>query len=145
MHGFSDAEVMEFLEFGWPIHVEPGSIIEASHCNHQGAKEFPREMEEYFKEIKAGHLAGYFKEDPFSGKLNTSPLNTVAKKDSVERSVILNLSFPSGAAVKEGVPKDSYLGTSFRLLLPSVDALVALVRKYGWGCLLFKWDLRKAY
>ena len=146
LQGFDDVKVVELLEFGWPIDVEQGTTIEASHCNHQGAKEFSREMEEYFqKEIKACHIFGPFKEDPFLGKLHNSPLYTVAMKNLVERRVILDLSFPSGAALNEGMPKYSYLGTPFRLHLPSMDAQVALVRKYGWGCLLFKRDLCKAY
>ena len=116
LQGFSDAELVEFLKFGWPICVKPSTIMDASHCNHQGAKGFPSEIEEYVqKDIKAGHILGPFKEDPFGGKLHTYPLNTVTKKDSVERRVILDLSFPRGVALNEDVPKDSYLETPFRL------------------------------
>ena len=58
--------LVELLEFGWPIGVEPGSIIDVSHCNHQDTKDFPREIEDYFQEIKAGHILSPFKKDHFS-------------------------------------------------------------------------------
>ena len=39
-----------------------------------------------------------------------SPLNTVGKRDSEERRVIVDLSWPCGHSVNDGIPSDSYLG-----------------------------------
>jgi hypothetical protein len=49
------------------------------------------------------------KKNPFNCSLKISPLNTVTKKDSIERRVILDLSFPEGQSVNEFISKEFYL------------------------------------
>ena len=74
-----------------------------------------------------------------------SPLNSVPKKDSQERRLILDLSMPQGNAINDGIDKDYCLGTYEKLSLPSVDNLVERIVELGPGCLLFKVDLSRAY
>ena len=74
-----------------------------------------------------------------------SPLNTTEKRDSDERRVIMDLSFPPGGSVNDRIPKDSYLGEATGLRYPSVDASTQLVRVKGAGCALMKCDLKRAY
>ena len=74
-----------------------------------------------------------------------SPLNTTEKRDSSERRVIMDLSFPPGQSVNDRIPKDSYLGEATGLRYPSVDALTKLVREKGPGCALVNCDLKRAY
>ena len=74
-----------------------------------------------------------------------SPLNTVEKRDSEERRVIVDLSWPSGHLVNDGTPSDSYLGAPLSLRYPTIDDIVHAVVTLGRGCYLYKRDLRKAY
>ena len=74
-----------------------------------------------------------------------SPLNSRPKKDSEDRRILLDLSFPKGAGVNAGIDKNSYLNEPARVRLPNVDTLVDLIKKKGAGCALFKKDLRRAY
>ena len=74
-----------------------------------------------------------------------SPLNSVPKKDSLERRVIVDLSFPEGLAVNDGISKDLYLGEKVSVHYPTVDDFVRLIRKKGRNCKIFKRDLRRAY
>ena len=53
---------------------------------------------------------GPFKVNPFNQPIGISPLNTRDKKDSSEKRIILDLSFPLGLAINEGIDKDKYLG-----------------------------------
>ena len=146
MQGFRDVDVVEFLEFGWPIGFVEGSSVNSSLYNHQGARDYGQDIVDYLKvEVEHSHVLGPFKSNPFSCEFVRSPLNTVPKKDSEERRVILDLSCPRGFSVNDGVPADSYLGVAFRLHFPSVDALVDIVKEKGLGCLMFKRDLKKAY
>ena len=69
----------------------------------------------------------------------------MSKRDSVERRVILDLSFPAGSAINDGISKSSYLDSEVNLILPKVDDLVELIKVKGKGCLLFKRDLKRAY
>ena len=144
--GFYDTDVVEFLEFGWPIGMtgRPPDRIHVS--NHKGATEYPLEVASYVtKGVNKGQIIGPFRQPPFSGGNITSPLNSVPKKDTSDRRIILDLSFPRGSSVNDSIPKDSFLGVPLKLHLPSVDKLVSQVRALGLGCLLYKRDLKAAY
>ncbi|XP_077985143.1 uncharacterized protein LOC144439784 [Glandiceps talaboti] len=74
-----------------------------------------------------------------------SPLQTVEKKNSLDRRVVVDLSFPLGQSVNDGIPTDNYLDGPFSLSYPTVDNLTNLIREKGPGCFLYKRDLRRAY
>ena len=73
------------------------------------------------------------------------PLNTVGKRDSEERRVIVDLSWPCGYSVNDGIPSDSYLGEPLVLRYPTIDNIVDAVVALGHGCHLYKRDLQKVY
>ena len=79
---------------------------------------------------------------PFIEDMAISPLNSVPKKDSLERRVIVDLSFPEGLAVNDGISKDLYLGEKVSVHYPTVDDFVRLIKKKGRNCKIFKRDLR---
>ena len=83
--------------------------------------------------------------NPFPIPCNLNPLNSVPKRDSDERRIIVDLSFPKGDSVNATIPKNSYLGEPFHLTFPTVDALIAMVKHKGQGCALFKRDLQRVY
>ena len=114
--------------------------------NHIGAEENPNEMLEYLKkESKNAAIIGPFKECPFTSGIKISPLNSLPKKDTTERRVILDLSFPLNAAVNNFVSKDKYLGEIVDLVYPKVDDFAQLIKQKGRGCLLYKKDLTRAF
>ena len=79
--------------------------------NHKGATDFSKEIEKYLrKEASYGAIIGPFFKNPFCCDFKISPLNTVIKKDSVERRVILDLSCPVGNSVNDGISQEYYLG-----------------------------------
>ena len=82
---------------------------------------------------------------PFTDGFVVSPLNTVPKRDSDERRVIVDLSWPCGTSVNDGIPSDSFLGEPISLTYPTIDSIVDAVISLGPGCLLYKRDLKKAY
>ncbi len=61
------------------------------------------------------------------------------------RYVILDLSYPAGGSVNDGVSKESYLGEKFKLNLPSVLTLRDAIREQGKGCKLWSTDMSRAY
>ena len=106
--------------------------------NHKGAEEFPDSMLSYLeKESRHKAILGPFKSNPFSSGIKISPFNTVPKRDSSERRVILDLSFPKGAAINDFVSKEFYLGEKMDLVYPKVDDFIQLIKQKGQGCLLF--------
>ena len=103
-------------------------------------------MNKYFqKETLNKAVLGPFKKNPFSSNIQISPLNSLPKKDTSERRVILDLSFPKGFAVNDFISKEEYLGEKVEIVFPKVDDFIQIIKTKGQGCLLFKKDLRRAY
>ena len=67
------------------------------------------------------------------------------KHDSAERSIIVDLSWPAGTSVNDGISSSSYLGEDISLTYPTVDSIASLIWSVGTGCLLYKRDLKRAY
>ena len=147
LENYEDSMVLTFCKFGWPIGVVGKEIREETPVrNHRGATEFSHQMDEYIgRELREGTLLGPVQENPFSSPIMVSPLNTTEKRDSPDRRVIMDLSFPPGNSVNDRIPKNSYLGEESSLRYPSVDALTELIRVKGRGCALMKSDLKRAY
>ena len=96
---YSDKLICDFLNFGFPLGFQGNENELASHDwkyrNHKGATDFADEINSYLlKESKNNSILGPFKSNPFASNLVISPLNSVPKKDTTERRVILDLSFP---------------------------------------------------
>ena len=114
--------------------------------NHIGAHEHPEDMQKYLqKEIVNKAIIGPFKDCPFKTGIKISPLNSIPKKDTEERRVILDLSFPKGCAVNDFISTEEYLGDKIDLIYPKVDDFIQIIKSKGRGCLLFKKDLRRAF
>jgi len=86
-----------------------------------------------------------FASNPFNNHLVISPLNSVIKANSEEKRVIMDLSFPQGKSVNDGINKNEYLGKHVELHYPNVDNFIEIIKEKGRCCKIFKRDLRRAY
>ena len=145
--GYEDEAVAEYCEFGWPINISDKVFGKRRvPRNWRSATDHAEQMSKYIeRERREGTLLGPFDSNPFSSRAIISPLSTVEKRDSEERRVIMDLSFPPGDSVNDRIPKDQYMGQEMTLRYPKVDSLVELVKKKGPGCALMKVDLKRAY
>ena len=78
---YSDFQVCDFLEYGWPVgHL--GKHFESSFCrNHKGTTDFPEDIKTYLnKENIYKAIVGSFKSNPFFEHMAISPINSVPKK-----------------------------------------------------------------
>ena len=57
----------------------------------------------------------------------------------------MDLSWPPGASVNDGIPTDSYLGLDYKMQLPKIDDMANLVGSLPPGSFMFKTDLRRGY
>lgn len=144
---YHDRIVCEFLEYGFPIDFDTRKKLSYDvKQNHKGAREFPEFIRNYLKrECDNSRIAGPFKVNPFPEPIVVSPLNSVPKSDGDERRVIVDLSWPRGKSVNDGISKNFYLGEEFELHFTSVERICQLVRKMGVGSVIYKRDLRRAY
>ena len=118
----------------------------SAKVNHKGAIEFPDAISHYLAtEHSNNTLLGPFFTNPFPDRTASSQLNSVPKWDSDERRVILNMSFPSGHSVNDGIDEDHYLGVSIDFTYPTLDSFTTMVKAVGPGALMYKRDLHRAY
>ena len=114
--------------------------------NHASAENYPEDINTYIqKELSRGAVCGAFDEIPFlfTSRIGVSPLSTRPKKDSVEHRIIMDLSWPPGRSVNNGIAKDQFMGFHAKLSFPTIDAIVRRVVELGdqEPVYLFKVDL----
>lgn len=143
---YHDNEICYFLRFGWPVgyHIEtpPTSV----HNNHLSADQHGEHMV-HFISTEIGHeaIAGPFRAQPFTPWTRISPLMTRPKRDSDRRRVIVDLSFPTGEAVNDGIDIESIYGRDSSYTLPSVRDLTTYIQQDAPRAWLWKADLARAY
>ena len=146
LQDYEDFVICDFLEFGWPLGYTNQTLPVFDLRTHRGALNFPSSVQDYLSsEISLGRVAGPFDAPPFPDGFVVSPLNRVAKRDSQEQRVIVDLSWPCGSSVNDGIPSGSFLGELLVLTYHTIDAIVSAIVSLGRGCMLYKRDLRKAY
>ena len=148
LRDYGDYAVCDFLEFGWPVGFNYSSSFPKTleFRNHKGAIDFPDAVDSYLlSETVRNAVIGPFSHNPFSCPVAVSPLNSVPKSDTTELRIILDLSWPVGSSVNDGIQSGSYLAQEIDLVYPTVDLIADRVAALGSGCLLFKRDLKQAY
>ena len=144
---YEDKEVVEWLKYGWPTGRLP-TMQDPSKTfkNHKGATDHPQALKDYIhKEIEKGAVLGPFSTIPFEDKVGISPISTRPKKNSTERRVIIDLSYPQGSAVNDGMIKDNYMGLHAKLTFPKTDDLALRIFQLGKNARMFKIDLSRYF
>ena len=138
--------ICDFFEFGWPLGYTNQTLTVFDLCTHCRALTFPSAIQEYISsETSLCRVAGFFADPPFHDGFVVSPLNAVAKRDSNAQRVIVDLSWPCGSSVNDGIPFGYFLGELLGLNYPTIDAIVLAIVSLSRGCMLYKRDLWKAY
>ena len=139
-----DTSLIDLLEYGFPLGYE-GPIPTLSYSNHMSATCYPDHVQAYLQtETSAGAMLGPFRDLPFSWT-QISPLMTRPKRNSYQRRIIVDLSYPPGGSVNHFTPKDTYCGQLAKVKLPSVDDLAKLISDHNGACYLFSVDIARAY
>ena len=144
---YHDNEIVDWLRYGFSISHDNsiGDPVPAK-INHRGAVWYPQAIDKYFqKEIALGATIGPFIIPPFISKIGISPLSSRPKRDTSDRRVILDLSFPLGFSVNDGISKTQYCGETIKLTYPTLDKLIERIVQLGPGCLLFKRDTSRCF
>lgn len=129
LEGYEDKEVAEFIRYGWPIDRQNIPLPSSVSCNHKGASEFPDAVNKHIQtELAWGAIEGPFEKPPMEGFV-VSPLNSRPKRNSNERRIIYDLSWPlDGTSVNAGVSKDVYLGQPVKLRYPTVRTFIKRIK-----------------
>ena len=78
-------------------------------------------------------------------RIGVSPLSTRPKRGSMERRVIMDLSFPQGRSVNYGIDKNYYCGEEVLLTYSTIDTLAKGINELGTGCRVWKKDLLRYF
>ena len=143
---YHDKIVVEFLKYGWPINYSASQSPHSTMCNHPSALAFPYCVQHYIQtELSFGAIAGPFSTNPLHKPLVCSPLQTVPKRGSFKRRVVLDFSFPPTFHVNSSIPLNTYLDSPLNLRLPGIDHLCEFILAKGRGCCVYKKDLQHSY
>lgn len=148
LQNYADRQVCDFIKYGWPVDRDPEmQLPRFTGRNHRGATEFPGDIDEFVsQELQAGRLMGPYDYPGFNAEWGISPINSVPKRSSNQRRIILDLSWNKcGPSINEGVDKDWFLGEYKALRYPTVNTFVKRIKSLGPGCLMYKKDLSKAF
>lgn len=143
---YHDKEICRYLRYGWPLGfhkcVPPLSLEE----NHQSAIQHIGDVRAFVsKELSLGALVGPFDTQPFTPWLRVSPVMTRPKRDSKVRRVIVDMSYPPGQGVNNGINICDYYGKNITYTLPTIKDLINRLQACGKGALVWKADLARAY
>lgn len=120
----------------------PVSVV----SNHQSAVQHSEHLANFISaELAHEAIAGPFKDHPFTPWTRISPLMTRPKRESLSRRVIVDLSFPTGEAVNDGINIMSVYGCDTTYTLPSIADLVTCVQQLSTTAWIWKADLARAY
>lgn len=143
---YHDKGICQFLQYGWPVGYHLQSPPSSAETNHPSANAHPTHIEKFIStEISHGAMVGPFTSPPFTPWTRCSPLMTRPKKDSTDRRVIIDLSYPHGQAVNDGINTENFFGKDISYSLPTIGDLVAIIQHHGRGSYLWKADLARAY
>ena len=145
LEDYSDKHITDYLEFGWPINHDRVTPLQATLVNHPSATNYSADIEHYIAVERANRaLAGPFQGPPTS-PFHISPLMTKPKRDSRYRRVIMDLSWPKGAAVNDGIDAKQYIDGPMEVTLPTADYMADRILQLGPGAWLYKTDLARGY
>ena len=106
---------------------------------------YPQDLDFYIS-TELGHraLAGPFQELP-TPQTHLSPLMTKPKRDAAHRRVIMDLSWPMGGSINDGIDTEWYLDGPATVTLPTVDYMADRLLHLGPGAWMYKTDLSRGY
>ena len=136
---YPDYAICDLLEFGFPLDFQGTDLDYSSRRNHKGARDHTPYVSAYLsRECSVGRMAGPFPSNPFPVPLMVSPLNTVPKDNPHDRRVIVDLSWPPGACVNDGISKEFYLEQAITLRYTSVEEVCQMVLEVGQVALIYR-------
>lgn len=146
LQNYHDKELVLFLKFGWPVGYQADAPPSSADSNHQSAARYPSHVKSFIqKELQHKAILGPFKDPPFTPWFRVSPLMTRPKKDSHERCIIMDLSYPHGVSPNDGIDIYDHFGKDISYSLPSITDLVTKLQLQGSLSWIWKADLLRAY
>ena len=139
-----DQQITDLLQYGFPLDFDRNCPLMATETNHTSALQNNSHVWEYIREeLQFEAILGPFSSKPID--MHVSPLMIRDKQGSSKKRTIMDLSWPKGISVNDGVLKDTYLGTNYTLTYPSIDHITQSLVNLGPAAQLYKIDISRAF
>ena len=142
--------ILEGLHFGWDIGLVGSPTPISASRNHPSAVEFSDDVRHYIKtELAYGCILGPLSRRKLPFPVSVCPLGAVPKQLSLRRRIITDCTF-SGKGINNWIPKRWYRGRYWKIDLPTVDSIIALIKRVreqypGEIVVGFKMDLSRYF
>ena len=92
---YHDHQIVDFLRYGRPVNYTAHQLPISTDKNHSSAISYADHVQHYVNtELRYHAIAGPFCHNPFPQPLICSPLQTVPKRGSSKRRMVMDLIFP---------------------------------------------------
>lgn len=147
LFSYKDIQIVEWLHFGWPLGFHPfAPPPDWAQDNHDSANKYSEQVDNYIlKELKQFALLGPFQSPPFEEPVGCCAISTRSKRESTDRWILMDYSWPLQRSINDYISKDFYLGQHIQLSYPKIDDLCQRVAELGPTCLMFKKDIKRAF
>lgn len=100
--GYHDVAICDFIKYGLPVGYHTAQPPLTVEDNHPSADRHIATVNDFVqKELALGALLGPFQHPPFFPWTRCSPVMTRPKRESKERRVIVDLTYPEGKRVND--------------------------------------------
>ena len=141
--GYECAELVQFIEYGFPLGLSSLPDLECSRRNHGSAYMWYDHVDKFIcTEIQEGGLSGPFQKVPWWNAI-ISPLMTAHKK-VMSRRTVFDATFGE-RSLNNNTPGDHYMGLPCKYTFPKIQDYKEMILTCGPGCLMWKRDLSRFF
>ena len=141
--GYEDVEIIQFIEFGFPLGLSPLPELECSNRNHGSAYMWYDHVDKFVcTEVTEGGLAGPFKKAPWWNSI-ISPLMTAHKK-VMDRRTVFDATYGE-KSLNNSTPSDNFMGMPCKYTFPKIQDYKEMILTCGPGAWMYKHDLARFF
>ena len=141
--GYENAELCQFLEYGFPLGILAEPELTSKVRNHGSAYMWYKYVDKFIAtEVKECGVSGPVNKAPWQ-EMIISPLMTANKKPMARRTVF-DASFGEGS-LNGATPTDTYMGEATKYTYPKIEDYRIMILKAGRGSFMWKRDLARFY
>ena len=141
--GYQDVEIVQFMEFGFPLGLSSLPDLECVERNHGSAYMWFNHVDKFVcTEVSEGGLTGPFEQAPWWNTI-ISPLMTAHKKE-LSRRTVFDATF-GVKSLNNSTPSDYYMGLPCKYTFPKIQDYKDMVLTSGPGAFMWKRDLSRFF
>ena len=143
LRGYEHAELVQFMEYGFPLGLSSIPDLECCERNHGSAYMWYGHIDKFIcTEVTEGGMTGPFQKAPWWNTI-VSPLMTAHKKTKSRRTVF-DATF-GDKSLNNSTPSDLYMGIPCKYSFPKIEDYKNMILKSGRGAFMWKRDLSRFY